>query len=828
MKATRPGTRSGWDWLNDALGELRRVLRTLANSSIFTLTAIGTLGLAIGANATIYTLIDTVLLEPLPYPEADRLVVLKGSAPGTRLGDEFDLAPEFLVEYQKEADLLENVASTGLNTFTLRAEGRAERVWMSYVSFSLFETLGVTPELGRVPTPDEGLQTAVISHRLWQSWFAGDPNVIGRSYSIAGQTRTVLGVMPPEFAYPSEDATLWFPHGVDGPGAQISPGQFGLQLVARVRPGVQTEALISQLDLIASRLPEQYGSPPNYTEIIERFSSRVTPLKEEMLGSLAGPLWILLGAMSILIVIACANVANLFLARAVRSRRDAAIRHALGARRRSLIRRQLVETTIVAILGGLLAVGVTALLLPVIVTQGQALAQGPLSVPRLSGTELSGTTVLFAFTLSVVVGLVCGIVPAVRVSGVQSGWLRDAARGATHYRHWTRDGLVVAQAALALLLLVGSGLLFRSFLQLRNVDPGYDTNDIFTFQFAPERPQFTDGQAWSSFHRTFMERLRGLPGVDAVGLVEAFPLTEFTWNTGFSTEPPADGPPSGEQLLNMTFTAGDYFEAMGIALLRGRLFTDAEQQVNPGVVIVSESTAARLWPGEDPLGKTLTANRFGFRETVIGVVEDIRQLSFRDETGPNVYFPLVAQNPATWSLSSPGYVLRTSRAASIEPEVRALVGEVAPEAPMYQVHTLQELAADSIAELTFTMIMLALAAALSLFLGMVGLYGVLSSMVAERTRELGIRIALGAEPGRVRRMVVLRGLKFISCGLLIGLAGAILGARVLEGLLYGVDAIDIVTLVAMSLLMLLVGVAACWVPAYRASSVNPVETLAES
>jgi len=824
MKAT---ARGAWDRINDALAEFRQALRALAKGPAFTLIAVGTLGLAIGANATIFTLVDTVLLDPLPYPDPNRLVVLKGSAPGTRLGDEFDLAPEFLIQYQEQADLLESVASYGINTYTLSVDERVERVWMSNPSLSLFETLGVAPELGRLPTPEEGALAAVISHRLWESWFGGDPGVIGRSYLIAGSMRTVVGVMPPEFDFPSEDVAVWFPRLLSVPGAAISPGQFGLSLVARVRSGVEPEALLAQLDAIADRLPTQYGGSSAYTEIIDRFTPRVVPLKEALFGSLVAPLWILLGAMGILLLIACANVANLFLVRTESNRRDLAIRSAIGAPRVALIRQQFVETTIVAVLAGGLAVSIAALLLPVIVTQGQSLAQNPLSVPRLSSVGLSGATTLFTFALSVAAAFACGVLPAARAAGVQLAWLRDASRGATQRGHWARDGLVVAQAALALLLLVGSGLLFRSFVELGRVDAGYDTRDVFTFQMAPIRPQFTNGQSWSTFHHTFMGRLRGLPGVDAVGIVEAFPLTEFTWNSSFSTEPTADGAPASEQVLNMTFTAGEYFEAMGIEVLRGRTFAEAEQQVNPGYVIVSASTAARLWPGEDPLGKTLMVNQFGFRETVIGVVEDVRQTSFRDETGPNVYFPLVAQRPETWALTSPAYVLRTSRASTIAPEVRALVQAVAPEAPMYQVHIIEDLVAEEKAELSFTTIALGLAAGLSLLLGMVGLYGVLSSMVAERTRELGIRIALGADPRHVRRMIVRQGLTVVGCGVLIGLVGALLGARVLQGLLYGVDALDPATLAAMTLLMLLVGVAASWIPAYRASSVDPAETLAE-
>lgn len=811
--------------LTDTLFEVRQTLRGMTKAPAFMLTAVATLGIAIGVNAAIFTLVDTVLLDPLPYAQANRLVVIKGSAPGTDFAPEFNLAPEFLIEYQKQAGLLENVASYGFNTYTLRTEERSERVWMSTPSLSLFETLGVTPELGRLPTPEEGSQSAVISHRLWQDWFGGDASVLGRSYFIAGAMRTVVGVMPPQFDFPSEDVAVWFPASF-GSGTAITPGQFGLPLVARVRPGVDESALIAELDAIAERLPEQYGGGAAYSRIIDRLTPRIVPLEKELLGPLEAPLWILLGAMSILLVIACANVANLFLARGERQRRELAIRRAIGAPVHALIRRQLGETLIVAVLAGGVAVGIAALMLPVIVTQGQSLASSPFAVPRLNDAEVSGTTILFTFALSVVAGLGCGILPAARAARAKLVWLRDASRGATRHRHWTRDGLVVAQAALALLLIVGSGLLLRSFAELRNVDTGYVTKDIFTFQMAPDRPQF-DGRSWSTFHHTFMERLRGLPGVEKVGIVEAVPLTEFTWNQRFTLDARPGGVPPSEHSLSMTFTAGDYFEAMGIELVRGRTFTEAEQQQNPGHVIVSRSTAERFWPGEDPIGKQLTLNAFGFRETVIGVVEDVRQLDVRDETGPNVYFPLVAQQPERWRMNSPGYVVRTARAASIEAEVRALLREIAPEAPMYQVHTIEALVAESMAVLSFTMIALALASGLALFLGMVGLYGILSSMVTERTREIGIRIAVGAAPARVRRMVVAQGVRVVAFGVVVGLLGAMLGARVLEGLLYGVDALDAATLAATSLLMLVIGALASWIPAYRASSVDPVTTLSD-
>ena len=811
--------------MTDVIAEVRLALRALRKAPAFALTAIGTLGLAIGASAAIFTLVDAILLTPLPYPDPDRLVMLQGSAPGTDIGDEFSLSTEFLIEYDKNADLLEGVASFNTFTSTLRTDDRVDRVLMSNPSLSLFATLGVQPLIGRLPTVEDADQVALLSHGLWMDWFAGDPNVLGRSYFMAGRTRTVIGVMPPDFDFPREDIMLWMPNPIVAAAAtgqaQIRPGNFGLPLVARVKPGVAREQLVAQLDLIAKRLPEQYGGTAAYAQIIDRFTSLVVPLREQLLGSLARPLWILLGATGILLLIACANVANLFLARAEARRADVAIRRAIGAPRWNLVRRQLIETTLVALFAGVLAIGVAAMLLPLIVSQV------PSAVPRLSSAALSPLTVVFTLAVSVVAGFVCGVVPAARTAGVTLTWLRDRARGSTSARHLTRDGLVVGQAALALVLLFGSGLLLRSFAALKNVDPGYVAEDIFTFQMAPDQAQLNSAQAWASFHLAFMERLRALPGVETVGIVENFPLDEGYSTIGFTPEPTAGGGTPAEVQLNLTFTAGDYFEAMGIALLQGRVFTDDEQRVNPGYIVITRSTAERLWPGEDPLGKRLTLNQFELRETVIGVVEDIQQGRFDVEGGPNVYFPLVSQKPETWTMSSPAYVLKTPRADSIAPEVRALVREVAPESPMYRTYTIEELVARSMAQLTFTMIALGLAAGLALLLGMVGLYSILSSSVAERTRELGVRIALGAQPERVRRMVVMQGMRVVAVGLVVGVVVVLFGARALDSLLYGVRSLDAVTLLATALLMLLVGMAACWIPAYRASAVDPARTLAQ-
>ena len=381
------------------------------------------------------------------------------------------------------------------------------------------------------------------------------------------------------------------------------------------------------------------------------------------------------------------------------------------------------------------------------------------------------------------------------------------------------------QTAMALTLLVGSGLLLRSFQALRGVDPGYEIEDVFTFQMAiDDEPGIEDAVTMARFHLDFMDRLRALPGVESVGIVENVPLNESVGVGPFHTEATLDAA-GAAPTLGRTWAAGDYFETMGISLLRGRIFTDAEQLDNPGVVIVSERAGELLWPGEDPIGQRLYWERFDAWSTVVGVVEDVHQYDYRDEVNPLIYFPLVAQNPEHWAFSSPGYVLKTERADVIAPEVRALVREVAPSAPMYRVFTMEGLAADTMVRISFTMLALGIASGMALLLGAVGLYGVLSYVVAERTREIGVRMALGAEASGVRRMVVLQGVRVVGLGTLVGLAVAAAASRALASLLFEVSPADPATYALVAVTMLAVGAAASYLPARRASGLDPVESL---
>jgi len=800
------------EWTRD----LSHAARSLRRSPGFTLTAAGMLGLAIGAIAGLFTVVNTVLLDPLPFAHPNRLVHIAASAPGSDFPPEFGVAQEFYVQYREQSRLLEDVSTYNSFTATLRTTDRVERIRMSWPTNSLFPTLGARPILGRLPVAEDEERAVVLSYPLWQSWFGGDSAVIGRSYEVAGGSRTVIGIMGPEFTFPIDGTLLWISSEIRPEG--IEPGRFGASLVARMAPGATPDAVARELTALARRLPERFGGSARYAQLIEQHRAVVRPLEDEILGAVARPLWVLLGAAGIVLLIACANVANLFLVRAEGRQRDLAVRRAIGAARGQLIRLQMAEAVVLAVLAGACALVLAVLALPVF------LRAAPAGIPRLDQVDLTVTTLVFTVAVALISALACGAMPALRAAAPDLTRLRDGGRGSTRRRHWGRDSLVVGQTALALVLLIGSGLLMRSFWQLRHVDPGYDTEDVFTFQIAPDRPELNDGPSFARFHFEFMERLRALPGVESVGLVENVPLNEGLSSAPFLPDERAGDPERGVR-LQYTWAAGDYFRTMDLAVLAGRPFETSDHVPGLRAVVLSRSAAERLWPGQDPIGRRLQRQGLDAWATVVGVVEDAMQYGFRDTPQALVYLPLVGPTAESWAIASPAYVMKTPRAETIASEVRALAREVAPEAPMYRVFTMAGLARDSMVQLSFTMLTLGIASGLALILGAVGLYGVLSYVVAQRTREIGVRMALGARAEEVRRMVVRQGARVVALGVAIGLAAAIASTRALGGLLYGVETLDAGTFAAMSGAMVLTGLLASYLPARRASNVDPIEAL---
>jgi len=807
--------------MQDASRDVRHAWRALRRNPGFLITSIATLALAMGAVTGMFSVVRNVILEPLPFPDPDRLVAVAGTSPGSDLPEQFGLGLEFYLHYKERSKLIDGVFYFGGGTSTFRTNDRVERIRMAWPSNDMYATLGVLPQLGRLPTPEDGDRVVLLSDQLWSNWFGRDSAVIGKSYFVSDSMKQVIGVMPPEFRFPSDNTMLWVAEELRP--AEIRPGQFGSPLLARMKEGVTREQLASEFTQLARELPARFGGTPAYARIIEKYSALVDPVLDRIVGpTVRTSLWVLLGSVSVVLLIACANVANLFLVRAEGRARDMALRRAIGAPRARLVRLQLAEATLVALAGGLLAIVISAVTLPLF------LRAAPEGIPRLGLAGLDGWTIAATFGLVLLAALACGIVPALRASAPDLMRLREGGRGSTGQRHWGRDLLVVGQTALALVLLIGSALLVQSFNKLRNVDPGYDIADIYTFQYAPDQPALNAGGAgvWGQLHVNVMDRLRALPGVTDVGIVNNIPLDEGTSRIRVATD---DARGDGEgALLNMTFTGGDYFKVMGIDLLQGRAFTNEEVYAPHTNVIVSRSAAARLWPDRDPLGQRLQP-RFGRTAqpwfTVVGVVEDVKQDDWRDAGEELVYFALAGPTDSSWAMGSPAYVVKSPRAGVLQREVREIVREVAPEAPVYREFTMEFLARRSMVQLAFTMLTLGVVSGLALLLGAIGLYGVLSYMVAERTREIGVRMALGATTRVVRRQIVSQGTRVVMIGVVIGIGAAMASTRLMEALLFNVKAVDPLVYAAMAVMMLVIGGLASYMPARRASSVDPVVAL---
>jgi putative ABC transport system permease protein len=801
-------------WIRD----FRHAARSLARAPGFTLVVVATLALAIGANATIFSVVNAVLLEPLSYPHADRLVHIGGTAPGMDQPEELGVPDELYVEYRESAPALEDLALYGTGSSTSRAEGHVDQLFMTQATPSLFTTLGAQALHGRLPTDDDGTDVVVISHWLWRAWFGSDLAVINRSYTFGNATRTVIGIMPPAFRFPDERVAFWIPMTIRA--AQVTPGGFGPRMVGRLKPGTDRAMLVAQLEPLPRRVQERLGGPAPYVRIMERYRPVVKPLREHLAGGISTPLWILMGTVGIVFLIACANVASLFTVRAENRRQDLAVRSALGAGRGDLVRSQVTEALLLATAGGLAGALMAWVGVPLLVRAAPEAVAGGFGgapIPGLATAGLDFTVLVFTVGISVLAACAFGLLPALRFSGSRLGSVQHAGRGIVG-GNFTRDALVVVQTAAALVLLVGAALLVRSFWQLSHVDAGYDTENIFTFQIAANRPDLNDRASMSRFQYAFMDRLKALPGVESVGYITTLPLDEGSGSQNITT-PRLDASGAEAPLVRVAGAGGAYFQTMGIDLLRGRYFERMEEERGLPFVIVSQRAAELLFPGEDPLGQQVrpaAGSQPWF--TVIGVVEDVLVDDLRRSSrDPMVYLPAVS--------SSPAYVMKSARAEQLEPEVRAIIGDVIPTSPMYRIFTMKRLAAKAMANLSFTMLMVSIAAGLALVLGAVGLYGVLSYRVTRRAREIGVRMALGAEAKTVRRMFVWEGGRVALAGIVVGTLAAVGLSTYIQALLFGVGRLDVPAFAGMAAVMLAVALLSSYIPARRASRVDPVVAL---
>jgi predicted permease len=658
-------------WMND----FRHAARSLGRAPGFTLVVVVTLALAIGANTAIFSVVDAVLLEPLPFPQADRLVDIAGTAPGTDQPAEFGVPDELYFEYREQVPGLEDIGLYGTGSSTTRAEGQVDQLFVTQATPSFFTTLGAQPLLGRLPTDDDGNRVVVISHWLWRDWFGSDASVINKSYTFANETRTVIGVMKPEFRFPDERVAFWIPLAIRA--AQVTPGGFGPRAVARMKAGTDRAALVAQLEPLARRVQQRLGGPAPYARIMERHRPVVKPLRQHLLGNISTPLWILLGTVGIVFLIACANVASLFTVRAETRRRDLVVRRALGAGRGDLVRSLVTEALLLAVAGGTAGALIAWAGVPLLVRAAPDAVGGGFGgapIPGLGAAGLDLTALLFTVGISVLAACAFGLLPALRVSGSGLGTIQHAGRGIVG-GNLTRDALVVLQTASALVLLVGSALLLRSFWQLSHVDAGYNTEGIFTFQVAASRPDLNDRAAMSRFQYAFMDRLKALPGVESVGYISTLPLDEGAGRQNVTTSR-LDASGAEAPVVRVAGAGGAYFQTMGIELVRGRYFERIEEERAMPFVIISQSAAQLLFPGEDPIDKQVRSAAGGQRWfSVIGVVEDVLIDDLRRTSPePTVYLPAVSLSPA--------YVVKSARAEKLEPEVRAIIREVIPTSPM--------------------------------------------------------------------------------------------------------------------------------------------------
>jgi putative ABC transport system permease protein len=800
--------------------DLRYGLRMLLKNPGFTLVAVVALALGIGANTAIFSVVNSLLLRPLPFEQPDSLVQVWETIPQRGRLEVQASFPNF-ADWRDQNHVFEQMVAYSAWSFNLTGSAEPERIRSAIVSPAFFSTLGIKPILGRTLLPDEDQPgkdlSVVISRRLWQRRFNSDPNVVGKTVDLNGESFTMVGVIAQVADLPglSADTELWAPVS-QGFGLTERRAHY-LKVIARLKPGVGREQAQAEMSQIAAALSRQYP------EANADRGLRIVPLQEQVVGNVRPALLVLLGAVVFVLLIASTNVANMLLARAVGRQREIAIRTALGAGRWRLVRQLLTESLLLTFAGG--ALGLLLALWGV----DLLVAYGPSDLPRMKEVTVDGRVLAFTFVVSLLVGLVFGLMPALQSSRPElNETLKEGGRSATGGagQRRVRSLLVVIEVTLSLVLLIGAGLLLKSFFRLRAVNPGFNPQGVLTMQLDLSGPNYQKGSQLISFHDQLLDRVKALPGVEAAATTSSVPIApdaEFA-RLGFAIEgqtpDPADRP-----VAFYNGVSPDYFRTMQIPVLRGRAFDEHDVRGSQGVAIVNETLARRYFPGEDPVGRRMTLNDDNPKEedwaTIIAVVKDTKPRELAGEPVAEMYMPY-AQQP------EPGMALMlrtTGRPDAVAAAVRREVLALDPGQPVYSVRTLPAVMSEAVATPRFRTFLLGVFAALALVLAVVGIYGVMSYAVTQRTHEFGIRMALGAQGKDVLKLVVGHGMALALVGVLIGLAASFALTRVLAGLLYGVTPTDPVTFACVSLLLVAVALAACLIPARRAAKVDPMVAL---
>jgi predicted permease len=815
------------------MSDLRFALRSLVRSPALTATALLSLAIGIGANTAIFSVTQALLLRPLPYADADRLAILWNRSPGLNIEEDWFSTAQYFDIRNGQQSFADVAVALGANFNLIGEGGEPERVGVIRVSSNLLPMLGAKPEHGRLFLPEDDVAgragTAVLSDGLWARRFGRDPAIVGRTLTLNGQPFEVVGILPRGFDIPREvlptlgvieRGDVFLPLPMPAGAATIRTRE-DYNVLAKLKPEATIQQAQAEMDALTARLrrdhPDVY--PPN-----GGLTFSVVPLQDEVVGDVRRPLVILTAAVGFVLLIACANAANLLLSRAAGRRREIAIRTALGARRGQIIRLLLSESLLLAIGGGVLGTALAAAGIRWIQTLQ------PADVPRVDHISVDFGVLLFTVVLSVGTGILFGLVPAIDAAGTDvRERLQNASRGASGGAIWGRGNhlrrlLAAGELALSVVLLIGAGLLIRSFAHLQNVAPGFEPSGVLTVEIAATGPKYPDGQRVIAAYSTLYDRLRAVPGVTGAGGVNTLPLADFFAWGPITVE--GRVPPPGEKFVNADQRVASigYFETMQVPLVRGRFFQADDHAKNPRVVIIDSRMAEELWPGADPVGKRL---KFGDAEstspweTVVGVVGRVKQYGLDSDARMALY------RPHTQSAARAIYlVVRTDRdPLAIAGSVRETIRSIDPDLPIAQMQTMDARVDRSLARRRFSMTLLTLFAGAALALAAIGIYGVMAFLVSQGTREMGIRMALGATPRGILSLVLGHGLLVIAVGVAAGLAGAFALTRLMSSLLFGVQPRDPVTFLIIALGLAAVALLACYIPARRAARINAITAL---
>jgi predicted permease len=806
--------------MKGVMKDIRYSLRVLLRNPAFTVTALLTLALGIGFNTAIFSVVDSVLLRPLPLKDPDRVVSVWEHS--LRAGiDRNEMAPANYFDLRNQNQVFEGVGAFGEVSLNLTGAGEPERLDGRLVSANVFGLLGVKPALGRTFAPEEDQpgreRVVVLSDGLWRRRFNSDPTIVGRNITLNAEPYTVVGVMPPDFFFPEREGELWTPWAMQ-PEEASGRGDHYVRVMARLKPGITMQQANAEVGAIAARLSNEYPRTN------EGLGFLVSSFHEDYVGNLRTPILILFAAVALVLLIACANVANLLLAQATSRRREIAIRTALGASRFAIIRQLLVQSLLLASGGGVL--GVFGAVWGV-----QWLSRlAPESLSKLQSVSVDARVFVFTLGVTLLTALVFGAVPAFHASRSKPGETlsevgRDGGGGISG--RYVRRVLVVAEVALAVVLLVGAGLLIRSFQRLRQVDPGFRSDNLLTMRMVLPNSKYAKPEQKRAFYDEVLRRVDELPGVESAGMITFLPLSFSGMNFAFSIEGRATPGDMNLPLAVYRVVSPDYFRSMGIPLQRGRFFDSRDTAEAPPAIVVNRRMAEHFWPGEDPSGKRLKIGPVDSPNpwaTVAGVVGDVRQSGFYGDQNFEIYVPY-AQERRGFVAPRDLVVRTTGDPASLAGAVRQAVWAVDKDQPISNVKTMDQALAASVSRERFQTLLLALFATLALVLACVGLYGVISYAVVQRTHEIGVRMALGAQASDVLRLVINQGMLLTLIGLVIGIAGAFAVTRVMTEMLYGITATDPLTFAGVPLVLGVIALLACYIPARRATKVDPLIAL---